>query len=720
MRRGRPGKESLSAAQPKASPSPGKQEADPFAALDSSNYSTRAAAVDELSGRFPSVDEFSLLQNQGSKFQFGAEPSKPPGVEQKVMHALADEAFAKPTPSQETLKPTSKSESIAKESLRPRKFTPPENKTPQAPPKSPKMVSTGTMTSRPSSPKDPKPSSKQDHRSIWRVPINSDSPRLSALARFDSFSSKHQPPRSVPESPPLIGEDAPTSPVSSRPSLEGTRPSSLDVSSESLQRSKSASARPEVANKPKYNDAPLPPRHESLHKSDSKKRRSLIHPKSDNDRLTDLDSPLVPDDAKIASNVEYLRAMEEREAAKGQHRRGSSFKQLKHASMPSVSLQGTKHALAGKFGDTFRRFEGGRHSSKTQPHESLRIDQDDEQLERPTELEGVSRNDVDEEAIDETEDLSPEVRRELERRRLSQEEKRVTDGAAEYRRRLAGDSQSGQRSSKATAIQDRVKTLLEESGRSSPVKSAEGYGRHTGAAQSAPDPQVPEADTRRASTIQQPTEYKSPLNIPAPQSLPQFRASEPTAPAPHSESPNIPSSMRPTAPPKPQRLTATGTPMSPSANATRKVGTAKQPNLASSNPYNPQQRSATEYSASLKPTQSSGEVARRPISSPKELGDPPASTLPGETSSEWEASFAKRYPNLSLEMVETEIEAVPSTANNRGPSRGGGQASKGGVEGAVWKARLDEVGGIEDGRRGVREETMVKPSKLQQPRIKDV
>ncbi|KAI9672703.1 MAG: hypothetical protein M1831_000138 [Alyxoria varia] len=718
MRRGRPGKESHSAGPPKASPSPNKHpDTDPFAALDSSNYSTRAAAVDELSGRFPSVDEFSLLQNQESKFQFGTESSKRSGMDQKVMHALADEAFVKPAPSQETLKPTTRPESVAKDSPRPPKFTPHENKAPQAPPKSPKMVSTGTMTSRPSSPKDPKPSPKQDHRSIWRIPINSDSPRLSALARFDSFSSKHQPPRSVPESPPLIGENAPTSPVSSRPSLEGSRPSSLDVSSESLQRSKSASARPEVANKPKYSDAPLPPRHESVHKSDSKKRRSLIHPNSDNDRLIDLDSPLGPDDAKIASNVEYLRAMEEREAAKGHHRRGSSFKQFKHASMPSVSLHGTKHALAGKFGDTFRRFEGGRHGSKTQPHESLLIDQDGDELEKPTDLKDVSRNDVDEDAIDETEDLSPEVRRELERRRLSQEEKRVADGAAEYRRRLAGDSLGGQRSSKATAIQDRVKTLLEESGRSSPVKkSAEGYGHHSGLPQSSSNPQAPDVEEiRRVSTIQQPAEYKAPSksNVAAPQSLPQFRA-------PESKSPNLLSSARPAAPPKPHRLTATGTPISPNPNTTGKIGTAKQSSSTASNPYNIQQRSRTENPTSLQPTQPSVDAARRRISSPKELEDPPASTLAGETSPNWEASFAKRFPSLSLEMVETEIEAVSTTASKKGPSRGGGKAGEGGGEGAVWKARLDEVGDAEDGRRGVREETMVKPSRLQQPRVRDV
>lgn len=74
------------------------------------------------------------------------------------------------------------------------------------------------------------------------------------------------------------------------------------------------------------------------------------------------------------------------------------------------------------------------------------------------------------------ESLSPEVRRELERRRLSQEEKRVATAAAEYRQRLErGDRHA---SAKASSIQNRVRSLLDDS--NAPVqKTAEGYGKYT-------------------------------------------------------------------------------------------------------------------------------------------------------------------------------------------------------------------------------------------------
>jgi len=71
---------------------------DPFAALDSKSP---PGPVDEISSRFPSLDEFSLLHD-GGKFDFDkasaakpkTSPTKP--IAQRVTEKLADDAFASP------------------------------------------------------------------------------------------------------------------------------------------------------------------------------------------------------------------------------------------------------------------------------------------------------------------------------------------------------------------------------------------------------------------------------------------------------------------------------------------------------------------------------------------------------------------------------------------------------------------------------------------------
>ena len=73
MRRGRPtpgAQQAASSAQPSPSPARG----DPFAALDSKNYEVRAGAVDELSKRFPKLNEFSIAHDTSGKFQFDKTP----------------------------------------------------------------------------------------------------------------------------------------------------------------------------------------------------------------------------------------------------------------------------------------------------------------------------------------------------------------------------------------------------------------------------------------------------------------------------------------------------------------------------------------------------------------------------------------------------------------------------------------------------------------------
>ena len=70
MRRGRPAAPNQQAPVAAAKPSPSPARGDPFAALDSKNYDARVGAVDELSKRFPSLDEFSIVHEKSGSFPF--------------------------------------------------------------------------------------------------------------------------------------------------------------------------------------------------------------------------------------------------------------------------------------------------------------------------------------------------------------------------------------------------------------------------------------------------------------------------------------------------------------------------------------------------------------------------------------------------------------------------------------------------------------------------
>ena len=116
MRRGRPTATAqqtpvAAAAAAKASsaarPSPSPAKGDPFAALDSKNYEVRAGAVDELSKKFPSLNEFSIAHDKGGKFEFPADAtvSEKGDLNERVTNALADEVFNRSKPAQPPRKP---------------------------------------------------------------------------------------------------------------------------------------------------------------------------------------------------------------------------------------------------------------------------------------------------------------------------------------------------------------------------------------------------------------------------------------------------------------------------------------------------------------------------------------------------------------------------------------------------------------------------------------
>ncbi|EON63457.1 NAK/BIKE protein kinase [Coniosporium apollinis CBS 100218] len=653
MRRGRPTAPLQQQPVPKPVPSPARGTSDdPFAALDSTSVAVRSAAADELAAKFPPLEEFTILQDKGSNFQFKpTSPSLPKqeSLSQRVTAALADDAFARPVSSgndpgsarkansasvsrSTSLKRPTPSETKAQQLPR----SPQPSQVPQSSSQKPVMVSTGTMTSPPlsSSPSKvlpPRPFPEITKRPIWRVPqadavghhralsqprapknvrsslapSEGDHAALQRPAFLDSYRSK--------SSTSIANLAPPKSPASSRPSLEGQRPSVPDYS-DPIHRSQSASGRA---------------RPSSVHVEsnlDYLRERETVRGRPSND-LSKIKSataaePDTPpqEETNIESNVDFLRAIEDADSSKKKDRRsgssGSGTKHRKRSSLPSISLSNTKNILAGKFGDAFRRFEGNT-GGPPEPRTPSPSFEKSAPLTPIAGSEATGGRSDDESAIDETEDLPPEVRRELERRRLSQEEKRVAEAAAEYRRRLAeGGGGGGGGPARASTIQNRVKALLDEGSKQQqppPVRTAEGYGRFTEAPRPPEQlrhPNPPLVARRPAPMAAAPNPGSQ---IPLRQPLP-------------ADPPVIPASAPPTAQPRPLSRPKPGAPPKPTAL-----------------------RTGGQFDGARVPSPSPAKPAARLLE--EEVSMPVAGN--GE---DWEESFSKRYPSLSgLEMVEREV-----------------------------------------------------------------
>jgi AP2-associated kinase len=339
----------------------------------------------------------------------------------------------------------------------------------------------------------------------------------------------------------------------------------------------------------------------------------------------------------ISSNVEFLRAMEDEDPSKKKEKRLSTgSKHIKRASMPSISLSSTKSLLAGRFGDAFRRFETNM-GGNNQRASSLSSEQREKILTPITGSEATDGQSDDGHVFEETEPISPELRRELERRRLSQEEKRVADAAAAYRQKFShmpGTSRERpndeQSHSRAASIQSKVKTLLDQNGSMSPGKTDAGHGYSS--QQTRQNSYFSDEPTLRAAVpqnLKKTTPYTSSHETSKPNpssinSLPNPRNAPVANPSSSLSSPMPPSttstdrpSSRPSAPPKPHAL-RTGN---------------RETDLVSSAP-------------STKPTSSTN-----PTPAPRQPG---GVISPG--GDDWEKKFSQKYPSLAgLEMVEREI-----------------------------------------------------------------
>ena len=315
----------------------------------------------------------------------------------------------------------------------------------------------------------------------------------------------------------------------------------------------------------------------------------------------------VDSETNITSDIDFLRAKEEEEKQRHKHHKRLSTgpRQVKRASLPSISLPSPKNLLTGRFGDVFRKFESNHGHNEHGAPRSRRPSASREPLSTLTPIAGSEATDLsdDRQAWDDTEELSPEMRRELEKRHLEAEERRVATAAAEYRRRIM-EKGGGREGARAMAIQNKVRSLLKENEKPA-SRLAEGYGRFADS-ESLPQARRFEASSTPASVVP---------GLPHAATEPSMEMKSLLAPSSKVSASTLerPLPSRPVAPPKPQILRTGGT----RADSVSNTG-------------------------------------------PETVAD--AIGLPDD----WEVQFNKKYPNLSgLDMVEREIEVQRPNARVR-------------------------------------------------------
>ena len=685
MRRGRPPAGSQPAPQPaRPNASPAKvTNGDPFAALDS-KFAVQSG--DELSSRFPTLDEFSILHDHGTKFEFDsslaeAPQQQPKDLSQRLSERLADEAFQSNRPPSPVRTPANHTQPVdasragafpgAPASSEMQRVSPPLKSAPalpkptemsrasaiisstpelkaissqasqplyQPPPDRPAMVSTGTMTTPP-----PEGQTTAAPYQIYRFP-SGERHRASSLPRQqDAGAALPIRTEAGSSSRPAMGSRTsslqathirPSS--SSRPSLEGGRPGLeiLDPANKT---------KPQATSRPRPVSTHLESNLDYLREKEANPM-PLGSPGHISPRYSlDKDLPPPPsaeDETNIESNVEFLRSMEESDPKK----RDGRSKHSKRASLTSFGA-GTKNILVGKFGDAFKRFEGGTAPPPRTPSPLKDLERRD-----LTPIAGSEATDgrSDDGQLRDHEDMTPEMRREQEAQMLAQEEARVAAAQAEYRQRVASRGPSGPGGagptpppksiggvSRAVSIQNKVQSLLDETARSSSnvVRTAQGYGAYTDAAGPRPSggdgrPAVPRKPLGGASGGQPNSAARS--NTLEPSSTGRTVASSvggrPAAPPKPihlnknlASGGNLPVGGRPASPPKP---------LMPSSS----VGLAK-----------PRDATATTTASTL--------VAL-------ELPGQPSLTMTATEKDDYLRDFQKRFPSLTaIEMVERDLAA---------------------------------------------------------------
>ncbi|RKF55710.1 Serine-threonine protein kinase [Golovinomyces cichoracearum] len=429
---------------------------DPWATLDS----TPQAMNDNILTRFPSLDKFSFLQSEG-RFDFDKNLSKAQqDLKKKTTERTADDAFLN-----QSVQSVSKAQEIisnnpelqaTSSSVAYKSMPIPLSISTQTEFQNPSSsyVSQGTMTS--TSPLKSLSSSNNsklssDHHHVRAVSHNqeiratleqTDIPFLKTSVQISQTSS------TSPSSPENIHPSSSEGPSRTKSTNSRTPRTYLESNIEFLREK-------ELKNQATFH-------------SSTYLRSEIIESSSSSD------SDGQCENTRIESNITLLQHSETKKKDRNQ-RSYSSETKSKRTSLPST---GTKTLLAGKFGDAFKRFEHSvSHQISTRQSRTpspLNVIEHDSLYLKPISNSGVILDEIsspyatNEESIFDayTERLPPEQRREIERRRMSIEEKRVADAAVEYRKRFSDREVLGLVSPKvspsATTIQNKVRSLLDE------------------------------------------------------------------------------------------------------------------------------------------------------------------------------------------------------------------------------------------------------------------
>lgn len=689
MARGRPQTASRTPAPLAHKPSPSPMRivsSDPFAALDSKS----AAQHEDASSRFPSLNQFSLLHEQGSKFEFSnSSPTTTTAPEddlgKRVTEKLADDIFATaPKPSLSPFSPAGGSVSRAQRIIsgtpelqatisqqQPTETTRPPS--PVKPYKPSSYVSHGVQTSPNVSASDAQAQRQQYAPPlIHRFPPVDDHHRSSSLSRGLAGSaasnrgllSESPRPVSVSRNRSFQLVSNAKQEQSPRSSLDGRRPSPYPQERpDNRQRPSSAYLDTHKQSKPGFFFKALPK---------PKPSGDNVLPDMYIDDISRTPSP-ASSDSPIDSNIEFLRQMEESE--KKDDKRDSSSKRNsihKHTKRASLPIR-----FAEKFGETFRRFETNTHQPGRTP--SPLQDDNGRQLGAMTPIAGSEatddRSDGRRSAELRPNEMTGEQRREQERKMLEDEERRVEIAAREYKIRLAQRDASGTNGmppprsiggvSRASTIQNKVKSLLSENERPNEVqRTAQGYGKYTdGGAEQARQFETDQPGSERERGFSVNSQSGRPFSKPPaplasrkPIVLAQQQQQYPQ-PQQQLQQNSGKSRAPPGAKPKPVHLTGGGA------------------GLAPSNPYANASPGSRSNALCLEPPKQSMQAfpgtpaaqAPRPSVGDAEMAGP-RDGWSAKEKEDYLHTFKKRYPSLSgIEMVETTIgggdDRRPPTGN---------------------------------------------------------
>lgn len=656
MRRGRPTTTLQQPAPAKSASGPSPARGDPFAALDASNIKARSEAIDELSNKFPSLDDFSLAIDKRPGYDF----SKPSASTKNKPTLETSEKSASVAAAQSHIDRRLDKSMDAQTKRADMKATPkasaPTDKPLPAP--KPTYVSTGTMTSStPPPPSNPYP--EVTSRPIWRVPNHgrSESQPRPATLQGDNVKEPAGIARSLQPSP-RLEIDRQRSPVSKQDS------SALQTD-DKLSKTKSLPQRPPSGGFVGSNLDYL--RDHEINLSRSPPQLGSRTPS--HQRLASAGRG--PEDRKpIDNDTAYLRDFEA----------SDDIWEKDQLNIASAYKRGT--TPVGKLSDRLAKFETESETDLARASSPLR---GKGTMRRP--LSPVAPSEatsssprptlIDTSGLEELEDVPPEMRREIERQQALQEERRVTEMAAQYRSQPGGRTSS---STRANTIQQRVQSLLDE-GRQAPVqRTAAGYGKYTDQP-AEEEPPLVKRRTIETTQVISPTNYEKPLqtgnnlsrSTPRGDLVVIKQRPEPdvrhSVPLPSASAPPAMTKppAKPTAKPKPAVLrNAPGQSDRRSESPVKTTRENESPERRSTAaPSSQGSRLAALLAKDQEGVAEAGSGSKQQLDALQDLIDATDFDLTegDKGDQDWELEFSRKYPSLGpLDMVETEIKGPDRSA----------------------------------------------------------